>query len=104
MAEQRERGTRYRRCSSCGRIDVAFEWHHFAGIQKGGHLQGARRVPPMFDTDVDRVVVAKAVSAKAAEVIVAAQNRLEIIGTSFPSLGNVNTMADRIAMTRPLLK
>src|SRR5688572_5275275 len=61
-----------------GRIDVAFEWHHFAGIQKGGHLQVARRVPPMLDTDVGRVVVAKAVSVKAAEVIVAAKNRLEI--------------------------
>src|SRR4029434_10778819 len=62
------------------RIDVAFEWHHFAGIQEGGHLQVARRVPAMLDTDVDRVVVAKAVSAKAAEVIVAAQNGLEING------------------------
>ena len=70
-----------------GRIDVAFEWHHFAGIQKGGHLQVARRVPPMLDTDVGRVVVAKAVSAKAAEVIVAAQNGLEINRDLIPLFG-----------------
>ena len=41
----------------------------------------------MLDTDVDRVVVAKAVSAKAAEVIVAAQNRLEINRDLIPLFG-----------------
>ncbi len=44
-------------------------------------------MPPMFDTDVDGVVVAKAVSAKAAEVIVAAQNGLEIKRDLIPFFG-----------------
>src|SRR6187455_174479 len=69
------------------RIDVAFEWHHFAGIQKCGHLEDARRLPPMLDTDVDRVVVAKAVSPETTEVIVAAQNGLEINRDLIPLFG-----------------